>query len=148
MIKVLFTVCSTWIDNLEQTLCIIEKVGVKYHGPLSIDSAKYYCNGLSFRQINGHWLEKSLLSPAMISLTWIVGLSTICWMLLVKESLLVFNDVPIPSELYVKSLLVILLNDDLDKSFLHMLGVVRLCFRCVLIALVRVVLWHPLLPTF
>ena len=36
------TVCSTWIDNPEQKLCIIENVGVKYHGPLSVGSAEIY----------------------------------------------------------------------------------------------------------
>ena len=56
LIKVLFTVCSTWIDNLEQKLYIIEKlkVGVKYHGPLSTESAKIYFHGLSFRQMDDH----------------------------------------------------------------------------------------------
>ena len=43
MIKVLFTVCFTYIDNLEQKLCIIENVGVKYHGPLFIEKDDHTC---------------------------------------------------------------------------------------------------------
>ena len=41
-IKVLFTVCSTQINNLEQKSCVIENVGVKYLGPLSVENAKIY----------------------------------------------------------------------------------------------------------
>ena len=34
--------CSTLIDNLEQKFCIIENAGVKYPGPLSVESAKIF----------------------------------------------------------------------------------------------------------
>ena len=37
--------------NLQQKLCIIEKEGVKYPGPLSVESAKiFFFYGLSFKQ--------------------------------------------------------------------------------------------------
>ena len=50
----MFTVCSTSIDNLEQKLCIIENVGVKYPGPLSVESANIYFHDLSFKQKDDH----------------------------------------------------------------------------------------------
>ena len=53
-IKVLFTLFSTSINNLEQKLCIIENVGGKNSGPLSAESAKIYLHGLSFKQKNDH----------------------------------------------------------------------------------------------
>ena len=40
--KLLFIVCSTLTDNLEQKLCMIENAGMKYPGPLSVESAKIH----------------------------------------------------------------------------------------------------------
>ena len=70
MTKVLFTICSTWIYNLEQKLCIIETVGVKYHGPLSAESTKIYFHGLSFRKTNNHQQGKLTLSHYNLYHNW------------------------------------------------------------------------------
>ena len=93
----------------KKKLCIFKNVGVKYHGPLSAESAKMYFH-LSFdKGMTIHWESHFIPFDDIPYKYGLAGCKTSAEQLLpILDSLLVLTNVPFPSEQYVKSLLVIL----------------------------------------